>query len=122
MSRSSRGRCRSSDPRSRSGVPGRPTAETIGVVAYPCATGVVWLVRTGVVARSWEFVASTGVPGRSGVSNRDIVVIGASAGGVEALRAVVQGLAPDLPAAVLMVLHVPPSSPSALPAILGRAT
>src|SRR5262245_43839903 len=37
---------------------------------------------------------------------RDIVVIGASSGGVEALSLLVQDLAPDLPAAVFAVLHI----------------
>ena len=47
--------------------------------------------------------------------------MGASAGGVEALRAWSAGLPPDLPAAVVVVLHIPRGAPSALPGILDRA-
>jgi len=50
----------------------------------------------------------------------DIVVIGASAGGVQALCEVMDGLPPNLPAAVFVVLHVAPHGHSALPAILSR--
>jgi two-component system chemotaxis response regulator CheB len=50
-----------------------------------------------------------------------VVAMGASAGGVEALRTVVAGLSPGLPAAVLVVLHIPRHSPSALPGILDRS-
>jgi two-component system, chemotaxis family, protein-glutamate methylesterase/glutaminase len=53
--------------------------------------------------------------------HRDVVAVGASAGGVEALRALVAGLPPDYPGAVLIVLHVPRDAPSALPAILTRS-
>src|SRR5262245_7548557 len=49
---------------------------------------------------------------------RDIVVIGASAGGLEALKTLTSGLPPDLPAAVFVVLHVPARSRSLLPKIL----
>lgn len=50
----------------------------------------------------------------------DTIVIGASAGGVEALSTLIVGLPPDLPASVLIVLHIPETSSSALPAILNR--
>lgn len=52
---------------------------------------------------------------------RHVVVIGASAGGVEALRALVAGLPHGLDAAILVVLHLPRDAPSALPAILSRS-
>lgn len=52
---------------------------------------------------------------------RDVVVIGASAGGVEALRQVVRSLSADFPATVLVVMHLAPGSPTALPQILSRA-
>jgi two-component system chemotaxis response regulator CheB len=57
----------------------------------------------------------------NGHPRHDLVVIGASAGGVETLTRVVAGLPPDLAAAVCIVLHVAPDSPSALAHILHRA-
>ncbi len=47
--------------------------------------------------------------------------MGASAGGVEALRQVVTTLDPVLPAPVLVVLHQPSNYPSVLPGILSRS-
>lgn len=55
------------------------------------------------------------------IAQRDIVVIGASAGGVEALMTLFQGLPLELPAAVFVVLHVMPGGTSVLPRILSRA-
>ena len=53
-------------------------------------------------------------------TRRDIIVIGASAGGVQALSTVVAALPPRLPAAVFIVLHIPADPPSLLPDILSR--
>lgn len=47
-----------------------------------------------------------------------IITIGASSGGVDALQRVIAPLPADLPAAVLIVLHRPATSPSLLPEIL----
>lgn len=49
------------------------------------------------------------------------IVIGASAGGVEALKDVVAGFPADLAVPVFIVLHVPPFMPSSLPQILSKS-
>lgn len=53
--------------------------------------------------------------------NRDIVVIGSSAGGVEALQRLCAGLPADFPAAVFIAQHLSPSSRSLLPKLIERA-
>src|SRR6202049_899718 len=52
---------------------------------------------------------------------RDIVVIGASRGGVEALKGIVAALPPSLQSALLIVLHISPTHASLLPDVLSRA-
>ena len=63
----------------------------------------------------------TEVPGPENSAGRDLVVIGASAGGVETLKRVVENLPADLPATVCIVLHIAPDSPSMLAHILARS-
>lgn len=55
------------------------------------------------------------------LSTHDIIVIGASAGGLEALTILVHTFPPDLPAAIFVVIHIPPHSPSVIPGILNRS-
>ena len=58
----------------------------------------------------------------SDLPKRNIVVIGASAGGVEALREFFHALPADLPAAFLVVLHIPADTPSQLDRVLRAST
>jgi two-component system chemotaxis response regulator CheB len=51
---------------------------------------------------------------------RRIIVIGASASGISALKSVVAGLPGDLPAIVCVVVHVAPDSPGMMPRILAN--
>lgn len=48
----------------------------------------------------------------------DAIVIGASAGGVAALRAVLRALPADLPVPVLIVIHLPRDRPSSISEVL----
>jgi len=57
----------------------------------------------------------------NGMPAHDIVVVGGSAGGVEALSQLVSDFPADLPAAVFVVIHVPAESISVLPDILTKA-
>jgi two-component system chemotaxis response regulator CheB len=53
--------------------------------------------------------------------HRNLVVIGGSAGGLDALRAILPALPEDFGAALAIVLHMSPDSPGILGDILGRA-
>jgi two-component system chemotaxis response regulator CheB len=55
------------------------------------------------------------------LANRDIVVIGGSAGGIDALIRFLPGLPPDLPAAIFVVVHTGPESPGYLAGVFTRA-
>jgi two-component system chemotaxis response regulator CheB len=55
------------------------------------------------------------------MARRDIIVIGASAGGLEALKSLVARLPASLPAAVFIVWHTTPDGPGLLPEILSAA-
>src|SRR6266498_133757 len=74
---------------------------------------VVWIVREGGGSK----------PGEKGIimAGHDIIVIGASAGGVEVLTQLVRGLPPSLPASLFIVCHFPSGGRSVLPEILSRA-
>jgi two-component system chemotaxis response regulator CheB len=51
----------------------------------------------------------------------DIIVIGGSAGALVSLRKILQDLPSDFPAAIFVVVHTSPESPSMLPHLLTRA-
>lgn len=55
------------------------------------------------------------------MAEHNIIVVGCSVGGVEALQTLVGGLPENFPAAIFVVLHIAPESTSVLPKILDRA-
>jgi two-component system, chemotaxis family, protein-glutamate methylesterase/glutaminase len=55
------------------------------------------------------------------VPAKDIIVVGASVGGIEALRAIAGGLPKEFPASVFVVLHTSPEAPGILAEIINRA-
>jgi two-component system, chemotaxis family, protein-glutamate methylesterase/glutaminase len=59
-------------------------------------------------------------PSKPGALYRDVVVIGASAGGVEALTRMVPQFPAEFPAALYVVLHISSTGTSVLPNILAR--
>jgi two-component system, chemotaxis family, protein-glutamate methylesterase/glutaminase len=86
---------------------------TVGPGAFALATR-----RKGV---RWCRVTDAPQPAPDRPRGPTVVVVGASAGGVEALVALVRSLPPAFPHAMLVVLHVSPTGTSVLPAILARA-
>ncbi len=89
---------------------------------YPLPAGNLWHPY-----RNWlGLIDSVSIPSYPVAKNnpntqkpkRDIVVIGASAGGVEALIDFVKTLTPDFPAPIFIVQHIAPYTESILPEVL----
>jgi two-component system, chemotaxis family, CheB/CheR fusion protein len=79
-----------------------------------CAAGPGW--HTGLVS-----VAETG-PGTPAPATDRLVVVGASAGGIEALSVVVSELPPTFAAPIVVAQHLHPDHPSSLAEIIRRRT
>lgn len=80
------------------------------------------IAKTHRIARPNRLVTTRGPQPRiERFHQRDIVVIGGSAGSLGPLKALVSSLPADFPAAIFITVHVSPEAPSILPAILTRA-
>jgi two-component system chemotaxis response regulator CheB len=62
-------------------------------------------------------VATSSAPRRG----HDIIVVGTSAGGVQTLKTLAEGLPADFPGAVFVVIHTAPDAPGLMAQILARA-
>jgi two-component system chemotaxis response regulator CheB len=76
----------------------------------------------GSVSQEVRVRKMTGLTGMRDRLSRPIVVVGASAGGVEALQNLVLQLPEDFAASLFLVLHLTPTSPSHLAEILQRVS
>jgi two-component system, chemotaxis family, protein-glutamate methylesterase/glutaminase len=83
-----------------------------------CATGPISLLSFAAIHSHASDIPLCGV---SVLPNRDIIVVGASAGGVEALQQLCAGFPSDLQASVLIVIHTSSNAGGLLPRILTRA-
>src|SRR4051794_18798573 len=90
----------------------------------PHADGVrrVWCSQRRLKGVRFRRVTDAHEPSPDRPRGPSVVVAGASAGGVEALIALVSSLPADFPYPILVVLHVSPTGTSVLPAILARAS
>ena len=52
----------------------------------------------------------------------NIIVVGASAGGISAVRTLLNKLPENIPAAIFVVVHTSPDGPGMLASVLDRAT
>src|SRR3954466_16190870 len=75
---------------------------------------------TGDKPRRLKAIEAAGPVQQSRTVQRDLVVVGASAGGVDSLQQLVAGLPAEFPAAIMIVLHVPARGTSVMPQILSR--
>ncbi len=55
------------------------------------------------------------------MANHDVVAVGASAGGFQALRELAKGLPRDFPAALLVTIHLHPEASDVVPELIDRA-
>jgi two-component system chemotaxis response regulator CheB len=55
------------------------------------------------------------------MAGHDIVVIGGSAGAIEGLKRICEGLPADFPASIFVVVHISPTSRSVMPELLSRS-
>jgi two-component system, chemotaxis family, protein-glutamate methylesterase/glutaminase len=55
------------------------------------------------------------------VARKDIIVIGASAGGIEPIRTILRGLPADFPGSLFVVVHTSPNAPGVLDVIFSSA-
>jgi two-component system, chemotaxis family, protein-glutamate methylesterase/glutaminase len=83
-------------------------------------------VQTGRPTDQWSAEQQSGQPQQVSLMTVPprswLVVVGASAGGVEAVRDLVGSLGSDFPAALLIVIHTAPTGPNFLTEILERAS
>jgi two-component system chemotaxis response regulator CheB len=80
-------------------------------------------MRQGCACERCEMIYNTTPPGRRflfGMPKHDIVVVGTSTGGVDALQQFVHGLPADFPGTIFIVMHI--GAESAMPEILSRCS